>query len=74
MRFPRPVIAVTGADDIAPGLDASKVQAESARSGRLHTVLKSGHFVRLEQPEYLNSLLEQVIATCRCGCPNAIVK
>jgi pimeloyl-ACP methyl ester carboxylesterase len=62
--FPRPVIIVTGADDVAPGPDVSKAQADSARRGRLLIVPECGHYVPLERPEYLNSILEEVIAAC----------
>jgi pimeloyl-ACP methyl ester carboxylesterase len=63
--FPRPVIIVTGADDVAPGSDVSKAQADSARRGRLLVVPECGHYVPLERPEYLNSILEEVIAKLR---------
>jgi pimeloyl-ACP methyl ester carboxylesterase len=62
--FPRPVIVVTGADDVAPGPDVSKAQADSAQRGRLHIVPECGHYVPLERPEYLNSILEEVIVGC----------
>jgi pimeloyl-ACP methyl ester carboxylesterase len=61
--FSRPVIVVTGADDSAPGLKVSTAQANSARLGRLHVVPECGHYVPLEQPEYLNSILQEVIAS-----------
>jgi pimeloyl-ACP methyl ester carboxylesterase len=59
--FPRPVIVVTGADDIAPGPKVSAAQANSAQHGRLHIVPECGHYVPLERPEYLNSILREVI-------------
>ena len=62
--FPRPVIVVTGADDVAPGLEVSKAQANLAQRGRLHIVPGCGHYVPLERPEHLNSILEEVIAAC----------
>ena len=62
--FPRPVIVVTGADDVAPGLDVSKAQADLAQRGRLHIVPECGHYVPLERPENLNSILGEVIAAC----------
>jgi pimeloyl-ACP methyl ester carboxylesterase len=61
--FPRPVIIVTGADDSSPGLKVSAAQANSARLGRLHVVPECGHYVPLEQPEYLNSILREVIVS-----------
>jgi pimeloyl-ACP methyl ester carboxylesterase len=63
--FPHPVIVVTGADDIAPGPKVSAAQADSAQQGRLHIVPECGHYVPLERPEYLNSILREVIAALR---------
>jgi pimeloyl-[acyl-carrier protein] methyl ester esterase len=65
--FPRPVIVVSGADDVAPGPVISKAQAESAPSGRLHIIPECGHYVPLERPEALNSILDEVIAACSEG-------
>ena len=59
--FPGPVIVVAGADDIAPKV--STALAKSARHGRLHVVPDCGHYVPLERPEYLNSILREVIAS-----------
>jgi pimeloyl-ACP methyl ester carboxylesterase len=61
--FARPVIVVTGSDDIALGV--SKAQADSAPQGRLQIVPECGHYIPLERPETLNSILEEVIDTCR---------
>jgi pimeloyl-ACP methyl ester carboxylesterase len=61
--FPRNVIVVTGEDDSAPGLKISTAQATSARHGRLHVIPECGHYVPLERPEYLNSLLREAIAS-----------
>jgi pimeloyl-ACP methyl ester carboxylesterase len=63
--FPGPVIVVTGADDIAPGPKVSAAQATSAPNGRLHVVPDCGHYVPLERPEVLNSILREVIAALR---------
>jgi pimeloyl-ACP methyl ester carboxylesterase len=62
--FARPVFVVAGAEDVAPGLKTSKAQARSAQRGRLHVVPECGHYVPLERPEILNSILEEVIALC----------
>jgi len=62
--FPHPVIIVAGADDIAPGPKMSKAQADSAPRGKLHIIADCGHYVPLEQPEHLNSILLEVIAAC----------
>jgi pimeloyl-[acyl-carrier protein] methyl ester esterase len=61
--FPRPVVVVTGADDVAPGPAVSRAQAEAA-NGRLHVVPDCGHYVPLERPAALNSVLREVIASC----------
>ena len=63
--FPRPTIIITGADDSAPGVTMSAAQANSAQHGRLFVVPECGHYVPLEQPEYLNSILRHVIASLR---------
>lgn len=60
--FPRPVIVVTGLDDVAPGPETSAKQADLAPSGRLHIVPGSGHYVPLERPDALNAILRGVIA------------
>lgn len=62
MAFPRPVVVVTGADDSSPGLQVSAMQANSAQHGRLHVVPECGHYVPLERPEHLNSILCELIA------------
>ena len=60
--FPRSVIFVTGAEDsAAPGPKVCARQAASARHGRLHIVPECGHYVPLERPEHLNSILREVI-------------
>jgi len=61
--FPRPVIIVTGADDVTPGPKVSTAQADSAQHGQLHIVPECGHYVPLERPEHLNSILRKLIAT-----------
>lgn len=62
--FRNPIIVVTGADDVAPGVETSRAQAASARHGRLHVVSGCGHYVPLEQPDKLNAILEGVIGSC----------
>jgi pimeloyl-ACP methyl ester carboxylesterase len=57
-----PIIVVTGADDVAPGVTTSREQAQSAKWGRLHVVADCGHYVPLEQPEHLNTILKDLIA------------
>ena len=63
--FDRPVIIVTGAEDVAPGPKVSAAQARVAPAGRLHVIAACGHYVPLEQPESLNAVLRPVIATQR---------
>jgi pimeloyl-ACP methyl ester carboxylesterase len=61
-----PVIVVTGADDVAPGPEVSKAQADCAPRGQLHVVPQCGHYVPLERPEILNAILLQLIDALRC--------
>lgn len=49
--FPRPVIVVTGEEDVAPGPKISAKQAKMAQHGRLHIIPECGHYVPLERPE-----------------------
>jgi pimeloyl-ACP methyl ester carboxylesterase len=60
-----PVIVVTGADDVAPGPGVSKAQADAAPRGQLHVVPDCGHYVPLERPEVLNSILLELIDALR---------
>lgn len=57
------VIVVTGEDDRYPGRAAE--QAASARNGRSHVIADCGHYVPLEQPQALNSILCEVLGTVR---------
>ncbi len=57
-----PITVVSGEDDVAPGIELSKAVASSARSGTLHIVPHSGHYVSLEQPQRLREILCGVIA------------
>ena len=58
----RPVIVITGADDVAPGPGVSATQAEAAHQGQIHMIPDCGHYVPLERPERLNAILRGVIA------------
>lgn len=69
-----PVIVVTGADDVAPGPGVSAAQAAAAAQGRLHVIPGCGHYVPLEQPEYLNDILRGVIAEQRGPANSATVR
>ncbi|TAU34887.1 alpha/beta hydrolase [Rhizobium leguminosarum] len=60
--FSGQVAVITGAEDTAPGPKVSAAQANSARRGRLYVIPECGHYVPLEQPEHLNSILRNVIA------------
>lgn len=61
--FTGPVVVVTGSEDVAPGLKTSRKQAEMAQHGRLHVVPECGHYVPMEQPEAINSIIRQVLET-----------
>lgn len=58
-KFPNPVIFVTGADDSAPD---PTTQAALAQHGHLHVIPECGHYVPMERPANLNSILSGVIA------------
>jgi pimeloyl-ACP methyl ester carboxylesterase len=60
-----PVIVVTGAEDVAPGPEVSKAQADCAQHGQLHVIPECGHYVPLERPEVLNSILLELIDALR---------
>lgn len=59
--FEGPVIYVTGDADVAPGPQSSARQAGLALHGQLHVIEGCGHYVPLEQPEELNTILRAVI-------------
>lgn len=59
--FSGPVHVVTGADDVLPGLATSFRQADLAQNGCLHVVPECGHYVPMERPEELNSILRRLI-------------
>ena len=62
MSFAGRTVVVTGAEDTAPGLKASRAQSEAAPQGSLLVVGGCGHYVPLERPAALNSILRKVIA------------
>jgi len=57
-----PVFVVRGADDTAPGPRTSEAQAASIQHGQLHIIPNCGHYVSMERPEDLKSILRNVIA------------
>lgn len=62
LEFSKPVVVLTGADDVAPGYNVSAAQAMAAPQGRLHVVPSCGHYVPLEKPEALNAILGDLLA------------
>ena len=58
-----PVVVVSGENDIAPGLAASSKLAAAAPQGHMHIIPSCGHYVPLEQPQALNSILKDAIKT-----------
>lgn len=60
--FQKPVVIVTGADDIAPGYATSAVQAREAPRGRLHVEPACGHYVPLEKPDAIRAILAELVA------------
>ncbi|MBD9490458.1 alpha/beta fold hydrolase [Ensifer sp. ENS11] len=61
--FPGPVVVVTGSEDVAPRLKTSRKQAKMAQHCRLHIIPDCGHYVPMEQPEAINSIIRQVLET-----------
>lgn len=59
--FTGQVHVITGADDFLPGLEISSKQADLAQKGILHVVPDCGHYVPMERPETLNSVIRQLI-------------
>jgi len=55
-----PVISIMGEHDGAPGLATMRAQAEAA-NGQLIIVPDCGHYVPIEQPAALNSIIEALI-------------
>ena len=56
-----PITVITGEEDLAPGLKTSTEIVASARHGSLHVIPDCGHYVPLEKPEALRSILNDVI-------------
>ncbi|MCA1444580.1 alpha/beta hydrolase [Ensifer sp. IC4062] len=69
LSLPRPIFIVTGEDDRAPGPETSSMQAALARHGHLKVVRNCGHYVPLEQPEYLNTVLQELISEQQRSSP-----
>ncbi|MEM9632961.1 MAG: alpha/beta hydrolase [Pseudomonadota bacterium] len=59
--FPRRVVVISGADDIAPGLATSEEQANAASQGMFLVIPDCGHYAPLEAPHQVNDILRQVI-------------
>lgn len=59
--FPGPVHVVTGDTDVLPGTTTSAEQAASAYNGYLHVIPDCGHYVPMEQPAALNSIIKRLI-------------
>jgi pimeloyl-ACP methyl ester carboxylesterase len=56
-----PILCVSGEHNVAPSLATTTAEAKLARDGRLIIVPESGHYVPMEQPERLNTILESLI-------------
>lgn len=56
-----PVHFVAGDADPAPGVDSCRAQSRKVPQGQLHVVPACGHYVPLEQPQFLNALLRRVV-------------
>lgn len=64
-EFDNSVVVVTGADDVAPGPNASTELAALAPRGHLHVIPSCGHYVPLEQPDVFRTILNDVAVTQR---------
>jgi len=56
-----PILCISGEHDRAPGVARMTAQARTARAGRLIVLPDCGHYVPLERPEELNSILQSLI-------------
>lgn len=56
-----PVLIVTGSEDPAPGCETCARQTDMARDGRLHVIEDCGHYVSMEKPGQLNTVLRELI-------------
>lgn len=54
--FPRS-FAGDDREDTAPGIEISQKQAIMARNGLVYVAPECGHYVPIEQPEVLNSII-----------------
>ncbi|MFK3781728.1 alpha/beta fold hydrolase [Agrobacterium sp. NPDC089420] len=59
--FRGPVYVVTGDTDVLPGTSTCADQAASAYNGYLHVIPDCGHYVPMEQPAALNSIIKDLI-------------
>jgi pimeloyl-ACP methyl ester carboxylesterase len=66
--FSGPVHVVSGADDVLPGLAISSKQADLAQNGCLHVIPECGHYVSMEQPKALNSIIQQLMKQIQRRC------
>jgi len=60
-EFAGPVVFVSGDADVAPGPQSSARQAGLARDGSLHVIPDCGHYVPLERPDVVNSIVRDVV-------------
>jgi pimeloyl-ACP methyl ester carboxylesterase len=59
--WPKPLIVVSGDHDRTPPATTSAALAAAAPSGRFHLVEDCGHYVSLERPRALESILQRVV-------------
>ncbi len=62
-----PVHFVTGDADPAPGVDSCRAQCRKVAQGQLHVVPSCGHYVPLEQPQFLRTLLRGLVRSVQQG-------
>lgn len=56
-----PIVIVTGEEDVAPGIEKSLALSNSVRNGSLHIIPKCGHYVPIEQPQAIETIISDAI-------------
>lgn len=59
--WPKPIIVVSGDQDRTPPPATTAALASSAPNGEFHLVKDAGHYVSLERPQLLESILRRVV-------------
>lgn len=65
--WPKPITAVSGLDDRAPTPETMRAMTSAAVDGRFNPVADCGHYVSLEAPDTMHSILERVLLEVETG-------